>query len=188
MTVAEFHKPFPSDGHRGCLLSSALTKLYCIITELEGWHEPLTRGGLEAGWDRMNCCSHVSQTSLGSDCLCASLPCKTRGKTQSNSTRGPHSVVCPLDWQFSMESLCNGIPSLTWQWGNILGTHLSSLRRKLQCGRSTGFGSQERGLSLSSAFYLCVHWSHLCTSEPFFFLSCKMGIIVPTLCFEAVMQ
>ena len=35
MTVAEFNKPFPSDGHRGCLLSSALTKLYCITTELK---------------------------------------------------------------------------------------------------------------------------------------------------------
>lgn len=132
MTVAEFNKPFLSDGHWGCLLSSALTKLYWITTELKEWHETLMMGGLEAGWDRMNCCSHMSQTSLGSDSLCASLPCKTRGKCRGIHER---ATFCGLPIRLAgfhgVESLCNGIPSLTWQWGNILETHLSSLRRRM---------------------------------------------------------
>lgn len=118
----------------------------------------------------------------------ASLPCRRRGKHRGTPREGhiPAFPIRPAGFH-GAEPLWSGTPGLTWQCGNILGTHLSPLRRKLQCGRSTGFGSQERGLSLSSAFYLGVHWSHLCTSEPFFF-PCKMGIIVPMLCFEDVMK
>lgn len=98
MTVAD--KPFPSDGHWGCLHSSALTKLYSIIPELKEWHETLTTGGLEAGWGRTNCCSHVSQTSRGS----GSLPCcraEGGGNTEELHERATF-LVSPLDRQVSM--------------------------------------------------------------------------------------
>ena len=100
MTVAEFNKPFPSDGHWGCLHSSALIKLYCIIPELKKWHETLMTGGLEAGWGRTNCCSHVSQTSWGS----GSLPCcraEGGGNTEELHERATF-LVSPLDRQVSM--------------------------------------------------------------------------------------
>lgn len=85
-----------------------------------------------------------------------------------------------------VESLCNGIPSLTWQWGNILETHLSSLRRRMW---------KEHWVWVTGTWFepqLCPLL--VCSLKPslhlwtFYFFSCKMGIIVPTLCFEAVMK
>lgn len=158
-TMAEFNESFPLDGHWGCLPSSAVTKLYCIITEQKEQHETLIMRGLEARWDRMNCCCHVNRTTLGSGSLCASLPCINRGETHRSSLRGPLTVVSLLGWHISiMWSHYVKYPKSYMAGGYVLGIYLSYLRLGLQCGKSTGFGSQELGSSLSSAFYLCDHW------------------------------
>lgn len=81
------------------------------------------------------------------------------GETHRSSLRGPLTVVSLLGWHISiMWSHYVKYPKSYMAGGYVLGIYLSYLRLGLQCGKSTGFGSQELGSSLSSAFYLCDHW------------------------------
>lgn len=156
LTVAEFHKPFP-------LMDIGLSALFCSYKTVLHYNFELkrmsmaSRGGLEAGVGQNELLLSVGQASLGSDGLCASLPCKL-GEAEQLHERATFCGL-PLDWQFSMVwSHCMTVSQVLHGSGEHLpkGTHLSSSEENMSVEEHWVWVTGT-WLSLSSAFYLCVH-------------------------------